>query len=416
MLKRIVQPSTALVEFMLVLQLQLSQPQERHMMRLIEAVIVGEGRKTLAELYRLWVDSPDVSAASDFLRSSPWNEQNVGRRVQGFIMDDLINQATAQRQELVLWVSLDDSTHLKDQGTHALEGVDWVHDHTERTNTKRTKGLVEVSLHVQMGTLGYRFAFRLYLRERTVRRLNRQRADGDDPIPFNSKYTLARAMLEELRAILPSNVKVYVLMDRWYTSAKLIKYCRRQNWPVIGALKANRHLNGQRLDVLDRSLRHTRYTMVSVAGHRYWVRRLEGKLSHVPFEVCVLVSRRHPGATSPAYYLCTDMTLEAQALLTGYTRRWSIEVDYFDLKQYLGASDWRVHSLRAITRWWLVVQLALVFLQWQSHATPHAPPLSIPALIRQMRAAHAQEVLVAACQQVLRTGSLQSVVERFLVA
>src|SRR5258707_1348956 len=85
-------------------------------------------RKTLAELYRLWVHAPDVSAASDFLRSSPWDEQHNEQQMQAFTINDLLAQARVRGQALVLWVSLDDSTHYKDKGTQALEGVDWVHD------------------------------------------------------------------------------------------------------------------------------------------------------------------------------------------------------------------------------------------------------------------------------------------------
>jgi hypothetical protein len=401
---------------MLILQLQLSQPQQRHVLRLVEAVIVGEGRKTLAELYRLWVDATDVSAASDFLRVSPWNDQRNDQKLQAFILGDLLAQARARGQALVLWVSLDDSTHYKDKGTQALDGVDWVHDHSERRVSKHRKGLAEVSLHIQMGNLGYRFTFRVYLRQQTVRRLNRNRDEDNDPLVFKSKYRLAREMLEELRALLPAEVKVYVLADCWYTSAKLIKYCHRHHWHILGALKANRKLNGHRLDALDQSLWHTRYTKVRVADHTYWVRCVRGRLSKVPFEVGVVISRRHPGDKSPKYYLCTDLTLDAQAILAGYSRRWSIEVDYFDLKQYLGASDWRVQSLRATARWWWVVHLALVFLQWRCHTCPDARQRSIPALIRQQRANHAREVLVAACEQVLQTGSLQPVLERFIAA
>ncbi len=399
-----------------MLQLQLSQPQQRHVLRLVEAVIVGEGRKTLAELYRLWVDAPDVSAAADFLRVSPWDEQRSEQQVQAFIITDLLAQARASGQALVLWVSLDDSTHYKDKGTQSLDGVDWVHDHSERRVSKHRKGLAEVSLHVQMGDIDYRFAFRVYLREQTVRRLNRARAEDEERLAFKTKFRLAREMLEELCALLPSIVRVYLLIDCWYTSAKLLKYCRRQNWHVMGAIKANRTLNGQRLDALDRSLWHTRYTKVRVADHTYWVRYVSGRLKKVPFEVGVVISRRHPADKSPKYFLCTDLNLDAQAILAGYSRRWSIEVDYFDLKQYLGASDWRVQSLRATTRWWWVVHLALVFLQWRARASPDAPQRSIPAVIRQQPADHAREVLVAACEQVLQTGSLQDVLERFIAA
>src|SRR4051794_15476274 len=70
----------------------------------------------------------------------------------------------------------------------------------------------------------------------------------------------------------------------------------------------------------------------------------------------------------------------------------------------------------ATTRWWWVVHLALVFLQWRARAGPPGRPCSIPALIRQQRADHARQVLLAACQQVLQTGSLQSVLERFIAA
>ncbi len=102
MLKRIIHPSAALVEFMLMLHLQLSQPQQRHILRLVEAVIVGEGRKTLAELYRLWVDAPDVSAASDFLRVSPWEEGPAQQQLQAFIIGDMLTHAQAQGQALIL--------------------------------------------------------------------------------------------------------------------------------------------------------------------------------------------------------------------------------------------------------------------------------------------------------------------------
>jgi hypothetical protein len=83
---------------MLMLQLQLSQPQQRHVERLVEAVIVGEGRKTLADLYRLWVDAPDVSAVADFLRVSPWDEQANEQQLQAFIIKDLLEQAQARHR------------------------------------------------------------------------------------------------------------------------------------------------------------------------------------------------------------------------------------------------------------------------------------------------------------------------------
>jgi hypothetical protein len=82
---------------------------------------------------------------------------------------------------------------------------------------------VHVTLRIQIGSYSYTFAWRLYLREKTVRRLNRKRPK-EKRLRFKSKYRLAREMLEELRALLPEGYTVYVLFDRWYGSGKLIKF------------------------------------------------------------------------------------------------------------------------------------------------------------------------------------------------
>lgn len=418
MLKQIIHPSELLARFLLILQLQLSKPQYGHITRLVEAVIVGDGRKTLAELNRLWVDAPDPSAVADFLRQSPWDEADMQARLQAFVIEDLLARAEADGVEPIVWVSLDDSTHHKDKGTTALEVVDWVYDPKARVKTgqkKVCKGAVEVSLHVQIGEYGYRFAFRLYLRERTVRRLNRQR-DRENRLAFKSKYRLAREMLEELRSLLPSGLTVYVLCDSWYSSQKLLKYCRRQGWQVIGAIKSNRKLNGQRLDAWHQTLRHTRYTPVTVADRTYWVRILQGRLRELPFDVCVVISKRHKRDKRPRYYVCTDLSLSARAILIGYTKRWPVEVDYYDLKQRLGASDWRVQSFEATRKWLVMVHLALIFLQWRCHDAPTPQEQSIGMVIRQQRLAHAREVLTAACEQVLALGELAPVLERFIAA
>jgi len=133
-------------------------------------------------------------------------------------------------------------------------------------------------------------------------------------------------MPEELRALLPEGYTVYVLFDRWYASAKLIRFIRRQGWHVICALKRNRTLHGIRVDQWDQRLRHKRYTRVRVpaadgTSRTYLVRSVQGRLRGVPFDVCVLISRRHHRDKHPKYFLCTDLTLTAQTALTWYGNR-----------------------------------------------------------------------------------------------
>lgn len=424
MLKRIVHPSAFLVTFITLLHLNLSKPQRRHLLRTADAIVVCEGQKTLANLYRQWVEAPDASAVADFFRVSPWEAEEIYQALGPFAIADMLQRAEEEGAEPIIWASIDDSATRKDKDTHALEAVDWIFDHSAsgKGQTAYCKGAVHVTLRVQIGSYSYTFAWRLYLREKTVRRLNRRRPKGKR-LRFKSKYRLAREMLEELCALLPEGYTVYVLFDRWYASGKLIKFIRRQGWHVICALKRNRTLNGIRVDQWDQRLRHKRYTRIRVpaadgTARTYLVRSVQGQLSGVPFDVCVLISRRHNRDKHPKYFLCTDLTLTAQTVLIWYGNRWPLEVDYWYLKQLLGLGDFRVQAYEAIEKWYAVLHLVLTFLQWRLHeARARGQPLrSLAEVIHHHRAEHAQEVLTSACQEAIRLGSIEPVLQRFITA
>lgn len=231
MIKLIIHPSEILLNFLLSLQLTFSQPQQRHLQRLVEALIVSPGRKTLASLYRQWVDAPDESAVSDFMRVSPWTDDELNQSTSGFALSDLLRRAELAGAEPVLYVSADDSLTHKDKATHALAGVDIHHDHNASSNGRAaySKGMVHVSCRIQVGAHSYPFAWRLYLRAKTVRRLNRGRPKAER-LRFKSKYHLTGELIRELKAQLPKGWRVHVLVDSWYASAKLLKFIHRQGW------------------------------------------------------------------------------------------------------------------------------------------------------------------------------------------
>ena len=125
------------------------------------------------------------------------------------------------------------------------------------------------------------------------------------------------------------------------------------------------------------------------------MRMVTGRLSDVPYDVCVLFSKRHPWDKHPKYFLCTDLSLSAQTVPTWYGNHWPLEVDYRYLKQALGLGDFRLHAFEAIEKWYAVVHLVLTFLQWRLyHAQARGQPLrSVADVIRQHRAEHARAVL-----------------------
>jgi len=136
------------------------------------------------------------------------------------------------------------------------------------------------------------------------------------------------------------------------------------------AIKSNRTLDDKKLSQGPHALRHQRYQRVqlSAADQRLrtsLVRPLRGRLPKLSFEVGVLISRRHHRDHHPKYFLCTDLSLSAQQILSLYQKRWPIEVDNFYIKQHLGLADFRVQSYEATEKWFAMVFLAFVFLQWR---------------------------------------------------
>jgi len=421
LIKQIVQHSAKLIEFIVLLQLNLSKPQYRHVLNIADAAIVCEHpHKTLTTLYELLVDAPHPSNAADCLRISPWEAVDLRESLREFTIGDLMQMAGLLENEAV-WVSIDDSLTAKDKGTTCLQAVDWHHDHTQSVGKKQvyTNGTQHVEVRIQLGNQAYVYDWGLYLREKTVRRLNRQRNKGQR-LSFRSKYRIVRAILADLKKRLPARFPVYVLFDSWYASNKLLQFCRRQGWHIICAIKSNRTLDGVKLWQWNQRLKHQPYirvlpTATDQRKRPYLVRARQGKLKNVPFEVCVLISKRHRGDKRPKYFLCTDLSLSPQQILTSYQKRWPIEVDNYYVKQLLGLGDFRVQSYEAIEKWFAIIFLAYTYLQWRlNHTQPDEQFKVVADVIRHHRQQHARHVLEAACRFAVVCEDMAQVLQRFV--
>ena len=420
MLTRIVHNSEKLCSFLDRLNLELTQPQRRHILNMADALLVCEDKKTLAALQRQFIEAPDASNMADFLRISPWQAEDARAGLQVNQVAWAIAEAERTGVPKVIYINLDDSLGEKDKDTRHLEPVDWFHDHSESTRNKpRFKnGFCYLECTLRIGRIVVTVDLRLYLRAKTVRRINRHRPPGQR-IPFRSKNSIARSMLEALRPLLPKGWAVYVQFDSWYASGKLIKYVRRQGWHVTCGLKCNRKLNGIRLDQLAYKLRHRRYTHVRVTaadGNRttYYVRETTGRLENVPFDVRVFFSKRHPREKSPAYFMSTDLTRSAQWALQGYRGRWSCEVVNFYLKTQLGLADFRVQSYEAVDKYMVVVLLTWAYVERRFEQERSAQIQNYGDIIRRHRDEHAIDWLRAAIEMAVETGDTELVLQRFL--
>lgn len=95
---------------------------------------------------------------------------------------------------------------------------------------------------------------------------------------------------------------------------------------------------------------------------------LRGTLNDVGGRGSVVISirlrRRSRGDKSPKYFFSTNPGLSAREILTRYTKRWQVELDYFFLKGYLGLGDFRIRKLGAIMRYITIGFVALCFFQF----------------------------------------------------
>ena len=403
MLPSIVQHSAELVAYMASVNIVLYEPQIRHLLQMVDALITSNDTKTISGLYRLLKGQPDPKSGADFLRESPWEPQDIGSPRKRLMVTKFLELASALKVSFEIFIGVDDSLGKKGKATKHLDVVDYHHNHNESTKRKQayTNGYVYVEVHVQIGPFGFLFDTRLFLREKSVRRLNRERS-AEKRLRYRSKYALAREMLVELETLLPKGHKVYVLFDSWYASNKLIKFCRRQQWHVICAIKSNRRIDKVRVDQHNLALRHKPYQHIlleAVDEHRkapsYYARLVKGHLEDFAEPVHAIISKKRPGDKFPKYFVCTDTTLTVQQALRYYQKRWPVEVDNTYLKNALGLGDFRLQSFEATEKWFAVVMLAINYLQYRMALAycKNLPRTSLADFIRQHRLEHFQTLL-----------------------
>ena len=420
MLTRILHNSDQLHSFFNELGLDLTLPQRQHVFNMADALLVCEDTKTLAALQRQFVQAPDASNMADFLRISPWQANDVRDALRKYQVDRLLAEAKRTNAPQVVYVNIDDSLGDKNKATRHIQVVDWYYDHSEsgKSKPRYKNAFCYLVCTIRIGRQTATVDLRLYLREKTVRRLNWKR-EKNQRLHYRSKYRIARDILEQLRPLLPKGWKIVVQFDSWYASARLIKYCRRQSWHVTCGLKCNRRLNGQRVDKHAQELRHKWYTKVCVTttdGDKsiYYVRRRDGRLADVPCDVRVYFSKRHPRAKALSYFMSTDVSCSTKEVLQGYSWRWSCEVVNFYTKTQLGLADFRVRSYEAVDRYMVVVHLAWAYVEQRFDRERSSRIQTYGDIIRRHREEHAIDWLTGAVEMAIETEDIDLVLQHFL--
>jgi len=409
----IIEPNPKLQRFINRLDLSLSVPQHNHLVRLTDALISVEGSKTLAALNRALREPTDQSALSDFLTYSPWSSADVRHDAMRYIVQ-WVTSAKCSPETLIL-ISIDDSLAKKPCASKHFEPAEW---HFEANGQRQYGyGAVIVDCHIRYGHRSTIANWRLYMREKTVRRLNRHRPPSDR-LRFRTKFQLAVEMLQDIQPLLPQHVPVYVLFDSWYASNKLIRFCRAQQWHVICAIKSNRCLNGKRLARIARYKRNKSFRPVWVnsveTATKYFACSVVGQLNGLKGDVRVIMSKRHNRDKRPKFFMSTDTSVGIRKGLTRYSARWEIEVDHLYVKLCLGLEAFRVRSVEGIKKYFTAAFLALAYLQWRRDHSRSECTKRIADVIYEHRREHDYQVLQAFGEEVLRLQAIQPAIKTFL--
>jgi hypothetical protein len=327
------------------LALYFSKPLMNHLVHVIDALTTKGFAGTLTDIHHLSFHPKHRTTLSHFFTKSPWNEAILLRKLQQWILCHL--ERASKRENAPLFVSIDDTicqkTKPSSRAQHTIEGCGWHYSHAEGWSIWG-HSLVWLLVHTMSQT--FPFAFRLY-----------------DKASVQSKGQLAIEMIQSLDVHRP----VYVLMDSWYPSKRLVEACLKKGFHVIAMLKTNRILYPK--GVTAQAKQFAQYIepedthLVTVGEDTYRMYRYKGPLKDIDDAVVLLVWKANEPMTTQHLHcvLSTDRELSDEEILRYYAQRWSIESFFRQSKDQLKLDRYRVRQRRAAKRYWILVQLAYVY-------------------------------------------------------
>ena len=371
--------------------------QFRHFQHYLTGLIVLPN-KSLANMARCILDSPDKTNVSRFLAEAPWREDAVNRRRIRHMLQETKPHRHRRRDSIVV---LDDT--LCEHVGSLFDYVDRHYNHSDGTYPLAHNPVTSFSVS---GPVRFPLGLRLYRRYEELtqweaavakhfpnlkiptdtkgrNRLHKQ----VDPVllqdpefqarhaQFRTKIALAIELVEEaIRHKVPFGVVVF---DAWYLAEDLIQVLARRRKDWISLLKKNRLLETASFHLRDANgwaiklpgphlaleelvplIPANAYRPVQVREHTYWCFTLTVRIPGLG-KVRIVVSFEHEQLTGRAVVLVTNrVDWSAATILSLYAQRWPTETFYQDGKGHLGFNEYRMRSAEAIGKHWCLVFVA----------------------------------------------------------
>ena len=350
MLTTILNQNETIINYISELNLPYSSAIKNHMVNIVSGIIVTEGSKTISSVHNKITCNRDRSTGSRFLSSYSWNHEYVTQERIFHAISEISN--TCEDSD-VGFLIIDDTLTKKNTSTKKIEGLDFHNSHADGNKPKWSHCLV--TSHYKINDYSIPLDFRQYHRKESSKKLSKK---------FLDKNELAMELINEFTPVTKNN---YLLVDSWYTSAKILLHGLINGCHTIGRIKSNRVIYpaGIKTNVKKFSsyIRTNETSLVTASNNKYYVYRYEGKLNDIENAVVLISWTKSDLSDKPAFIISTDVSLDNKTIISYYEKRWDIEVSYRYHKTALGFDEFQIQSLKSIHRYWSMIFLTYTFLE-----------------------------------------------------
>lgn len=350
MLTTILNQNETIINYISELNLPYSSAIKNHMVNIVSGIIVTEGSKTISSVHNKITCNRDRSTGSRFLSSYSWNHEYVTQERIFHAISEISN--TCEDSD-VGFLIIDDTLTKKNTSTKKIEGLDFHNSHADGNKPKWSHCLV--TSHYKINDYSIPLDFRQYHRKESSKKLSKK---------FLDKNELAMELINEFTPVTKNN---YLLVDSWYTSAKILLHGLINGCYTIGRIKSNRVIYpaGIKTNVKKFSsyIRTNETSLVTASNNKYYVYRYEGKLNDIENVVVLISWTKNDLSDNPAFIISTDVSLDNKTIISYYEKRWDIEVSYRYHKTALGFDEFQIQSLKSIHRYWSMIFLTYTFLE-----------------------------------------------------
>ena len=350
MLTTILNQNETIINYISELNLPYSSAIKNHMVNIVSGIIVTEGSKTISSVHNKITCNRDRSTGSRFLSSYSWNHEYVTQERIFHAISEISN--TCEDSD-VGFLIIDDTLTKKNTSTKKIEGLDFHNSHADGNKPKWSHCLV--TSHYKINDYSIPLDFRQYHRKESSKKLSKK---------FLDKNELAMELINEFTPVTKNN---YLLVDSWYTSAKILLHGLINGCHTIGRIKSNRVIYpaGIKTNVKKFSsyIRTNETSLVTASNNKYYVYRYEGKLNDIENVVVLISWTKNDLSDNPAFIISTDVSLDNKTIISYYEKLWDIEVSYRYHKTALGFDEFQIQSLKSIHRYWSMIFLTYTFLE-----------------------------------------------------